>query len=63
MVPLLFFYKDDFGIKLPTKIDMLLNKETKPNETISIYCRYSVRLEYFVEGLIIVVSTMKLSTS
>ena len=25
IVPLLFFYKDDFGIK-PTKLDMLLNK-------------------------------------
>ena len=25
-----FLYKDDFGIKLPTKIDMPLKKETKP---------------------------------
>ena len=27
---LLMFYKDGFGIKLPTKVDMPLNKETKP---------------------------------
>ena len=26
----LFFLKDDFGIKYPTKVDMTLNKETKP---------------------------------
>ena len=26
-VPLLFFYKDGFGIKWPTKVDILLNKE------------------------------------
>ena len=32
---LLFLYKDSFGIKLPTKVDMQLNKETKPN--LSIY--------------------------
>ena len=25
-----FFYKDDFGIKLPTMVNMPLNKETKP---------------------------------
>ena len=25
----MLFYKNDFGIKLPTKVDMLLNKETK----------------------------------
>ena len=30
LVSLLFFYKEVFGIKLPTKIGMLLNKETKP---------------------------------
>ena len=27
--PLLSFYKDGFGIKLPTKIDIPLNKVTK----------------------------------
>ena len=27
--PLLFFDKDGFGIKLPTKVDMTLNKKTK----------------------------------
>ena len=27
IVRLLFFYKDGFGIKLPTKVDMPLNKE------------------------------------
>ena len=31
-VPLRFFNKDDFSIKQPTKVDMLLNKETKPNQ-------------------------------
>ena len=31
IVPLLFFYKDDFGIKLSKKVDMQLNKETKLN--------------------------------
>ena len=29
IVPLLFFYKDGFGIKSPIKVDMPLNKETK----------------------------------
>ena len=29
-VSLLFFYKDDFGIKYLLKVDMPLNKETKP---------------------------------
>ena len=32
IVPLPFFYKDCFDIKLPTKVDMLLNKETKLNQ-------------------------------
>ena len=27
-ISLLFFYKDDFSIKSPTKVDMPLNKET-----------------------------------
>ena len=31
IVPLIFFYKDDFGIKYPAKDDMPLHKETKPN--------------------------------
>ena len=31
MVPPLFFYKDGFGIKLPMKFDIPLNKETKPH--------------------------------
>ena len=35
IVPLLFFYENGIGIKYPTKIDMPLNKETKPNQTIS----------------------------
>ena len=30
IVPLLFFYENGFGIKWPTKVDMPLNKETKP---------------------------------
>ena len=29
---LLFFFKDDFGIKYPTKIDMPLNKEARQNQ-------------------------------
>ena len=33
IVPLLFFYKDVFGVKKPTKVDILWNKETKPNQT------------------------------
>ena len=28
-VPLAFFYKDGFGIKQPTKVDIPLNKETE----------------------------------
>ena len=32
------FYKDCFGIRLPTKIDMPLNKETKNNS--SLYLMY-----------------------
>ena len=31
IISLLFFYKDSFGIKEPTKVDMPLNKEIKPN--------------------------------
>ena len=31
IVPLLFFLENGFGIKLPTKVDVPLNKETKPN--------------------------------
>ena len=31
IAPLLSFYKYGFGIKYPTKVDMSLNKETKPN--------------------------------
>ena len=31
IIPLLFFYKDSFGIKYPTKFAMLSNKETKQN--------------------------------
>ena len=33
IVPLLFFNKYGFGIESPTKVDMPLNKETKPNQT------------------------------
>ena len=29
----MYFYKNDFGVKLPTKVDVPLNKETKPNKT------------------------------
>ena len=29
-MPLLFFLENGFGIKQPTKVDMPLNKETKP---------------------------------
>ena len=32
-IPLLYFYKDGFGIKLFMKVDVPLNKETKPNKT------------------------------
>ena len=32
IVSLRFFYKDGFGIKLPTKVDMPLYKETKQNQ-------------------------------
>ena len=31
LAPLLFFYKDGVSIKQPTKVDMPLNKETKPD--------------------------------
>ena len=30
IVSLLFFCKNNFGVKYPTKVDMPLNKETKP---------------------------------
>ena len=32
IVPLMFFSENSFGIKQPTKVDMPLNKETKPNQ-------------------------------
>ena len=32
IVSQLFFYKDGFGIKYPTNVDISLNKETKPNQ-------------------------------
>ena len=32
LIPLLFFSKDGFSIKLSGKVDMPLNKETKPNQ-------------------------------
>ena len=35
-VPLLFFDNDWFGIKLPTKVDMPLNKETL-NSTATVF--------------------------
>ena len=31
IVPQLFFYNDGFGIKIPTKVDVHLTKETNPN--------------------------------
>ena len=33
LVPPLFFYKDSFGIKQPTKVDMPLIKETLNSTT------------------------------
>ena len=33
IVTLLFFYKDDFGIKWPTKVYIPLNNQTKQNQT------------------------------
>ena len=36
-VLLLFFYKEDFGIKLPAKIDMPLNKETKTKQISALF--------------------------
>ena len=33
IVPKLFFYKDSFSIKLPTKVDNPINKEPKPHQT------------------------------
>ena len=30
IISLLVFYMDAFGIKLPTKVGVLLNKDTKP---------------------------------
>ena len=41
IVSLLFFSKDGLGIKLPTKVDMPLNKETKPNPQLGIKSAYS----------------------
>ena len=32
IIPVLFVYKIDFGIKLPTKVDTSLKEETKPNK-------------------------------
>ena len=37
VVSLLFFNKDGFGIKWPSKVDMPLKKETKPNLMVSEY--------------------------
>ena len=34
IISLPYFYNDDFGIKKPTKVDVPLNKETKPMYTI-----------------------------
>ena len=31
IVPKIIFYEDKYGIKLPTNVDMTLNKETKLN--------------------------------
>ena len=33
ILPLLYVYKDVFGIKNPTKFKMPLNKEIKPKQT------------------------------
>ena len=37
IVPLLFFEENGLGIKKPTNVDMLLNKETKPNVPFFLY--------------------------
>ena len=34
---LIFFYEDGFGIKLPTKVDISLNKEIKTNQKVCLY--------------------------
>ena len=36
LLPLLFFYEGSFGIKYPMKVDITLNKETKPSQAIII---------------------------
>ena len=33
----ILFYKDGFGIKYPTKVDMPLNKEVKLNQSTNVY--------------------------
>ena len=35
----MIFYKDDFDIKLPMKVDMLLNKESIPTDANN-FCKY-----------------------
>ena len=37
IVPLLFFYKDSFGLKYPTKVDILLIKENYLSESLHMY--------------------------
>ena len=37
MAAALLFYKDGFGIKYTTKVDMPLNKESKPNQILFRY--------------------------
>ena len=34
IVSLMFFLENGFGIKQPSKVDMPLNKETKPNQAL-----------------------------
>ena len=41
IIPLLFFSKDGFGIKLPQKFDMLLNNVTnQPNPNLVHVCTF-----------------------
>ena len=50
ILPHLSFYKDGFGIKYPVKVDLQLNKETKPiNSPSRLGCR--IHWPYLGRGL------------
>ena len=54
IVPLMSFQKDDFGIKKPTKVDLLLNKEIKDQTiigTLSFLC-YIFNKEWIITKFI-----------